>query len=163
MDVPRFGKLNAIPVIAPQWYTFVPAEIGAEKMIFGEENYADVSPLQSYLNTGAIPAFHVDGDFDMIISRLFYAAVNKVDLFEDPDMQPRNIKERMSPYDAVACLTKNSARALKEENNVGTLEVGKRANFIVYDVDFTDEETMSNPENCVVKPKSQYINGEKVF
>ena len=79
------------------------------------------------------------------------------------EMKPRNFKERISAYDAVKCMTANAAYVLKEEDNVGTLEVGKQADFVVYDVDFTDETVMADPKICGISAKSMYINGEKIY
>ena len=171
-DVPRFGKLNAIPVVAPQWYVFVAEELEGEKMIYGDpekdkdlegQGYLDMGTMQSYLDTGATCAFHSDGAPDDVPSRLFFNAVNKYDPIMDPEMKPRNFKEHMSAYDAVKCFTVNSAYVLKEEENVGTLEAGKQADFVVYDVDFTDETVMADPKVCGILPKAMYINGEKIY
>ena len=81
----------------------------------------------------------------------------------DPEMKPRNYKEHVSAYDAVKCMTVNSAYVLKEEANLGTLEAGKQADFVVYDVDFTDESVMADPKVCGIPAKSMYINGEKIY
>ena len=171
-DVPRFGKLNAIAVIAPQWYVFVPAELEGEKIIYGDpekdkdledQGYLDMGPMQSYIDTGATCAIHADGSPDDLPSRMFFNAVNKYDPIMDPEMKPRNFKERISAYDAVKCMTVNAAYVLKEEDNVGTLEVGKQADFVVYDVDFTDETVMADPKICGISAKSMYINGEKIY
>lgn len=171
-DVPRFAKLNAIPVAAPQWYVLVPEEIVGEKMIYGDpeidknldgNGYLDMGTLQSYLDTGAKLAFHTDGDPDQEIGRLLFCAVNKYDGFTDPEMKPRNIKEKMNAYDSMKCMTVNSAYALNEEKNVGTLEIGKKADFVVFDVDLTDETIMKDPKVCMVTPKSLYVNGEEVY
>ena len=171
-DIPRFGKMNAIPVVAPQWYVFVPAEIEGEKMIYGDpekdknlegQGYLDIGPMQSYIDTGAICAFHSDGAGDDVPSRLFFNAVNKYDPIMDPNMKPRNYKEHMNAYDAVKCMTVNSAYVLKEEDNLGTLEKGKQADFVVYEVDFTDEDVITNPMVCGILPKAMYINGEKIY
>lgn len=171
-DIPRFAKLNVMPVVAPQWYVLVPAEIDGEKIIYGdpeidkdlEDNgYLEMGALQSYLDTGANPAFHTDGAPDDEASRMFFNAVNKYDPIMDPNMKPRNIDEKMSAYDSVKCMTSNSAYVMKEEDKVGTLEVGKQADFVIYDVDFMDEKVITNPDNCGILPKSLYINGEKMF
>ena len=119
--------------------------------------------LQSYLDTGANMAFHSDGALDSEASRIIFSAVNKYDVCVDPEMEPRNLEERISAYDAIKCLTSNSAYVLREENNVGTLEVGKQADFVIFDIDFTDEEVISDPKTCGVAPKSLYINGEEVY
>ncbi len=171
-DLPRFAKLNVIPTVAPQWYIFVPQSIEFEKMIYGNpetdkeldgNGYLDMGYLQSYLDTGANMVFHSDGDDNVNPSIVFFCAVNKYDAYHAPDMKPRNIKERMSAYDAVKCFTVNSAYALHEEANVGTLEIGKQADFVVFDADFTDDTVMADPKVCGIPPKALYINGEKIY
>lgn len=170
-DILRFAKLNVIPVVAPQWYIFSPTAIESEKIIYGDpeidkdldgEGYLDMGCLQSYLDSGANMVFHSDGDDDVKPSTIFFCAVNKYDACMDPEMKPRNLKERMSAYDAVKCFTVNSAYVLREEKNVGTLEVGKQADFVVFDADFTDEAVMADPKVCGISPKALYINGEKI-
>lgn len=53
----------------------------------------------------------------------------------DPYLQMRGMtefyfpEESVTPYEAFVCYTQNPARALLEENGIGTLEVGKEANF----------------------------------
>ena len=171
-DVPRFGKLNVIPVAAPQWYVFSPAEVKGEKMIYGDpetdknlrgNGYLDMGTLQSYLDTGANLVFHSDADDHKKPGTILFCAVNKYDPTADPEMKPRNIKERMSAADAVKCFTVNSAYALHEEKNAGTLEAGKDADFVVFDADFTDDAVMADPKICGITPKALYINGEKIY
>lgn len=171
-DISRFVKLNVMPVVAPQWYIFSPTAVESEKMIYGDpekdedlegKGYLDMGHLQSYLDTGANMVFHSDGDDDVKPSTIFFCAVNKYDACMDPEMKPRNLRERMSAYDAVKCFTANSAYVLKEEEHVGTLETGKQADFVVFDADFTDEDVMADPKVCGIPPKALFINGEKIY
>lgn len=70
------------------------------------QGYFDIGPLQSHLNVGSNLVFHSDGAPSCQASQIIFTAVNKYDPSVDPNMKPRNIKERISAYDAVKCLTK---------------------------------------------------------
>ncbi len=171
-DIPRFAELNVSPVTAPQWYVFTnETAINAEKLIYGDpekdkverKGYLDIGPLQSHLDAGSNMAFHSDGQPGTSAARIIFTAVNKYDPSVDPKMALRNIEERISAYDAVKCLTVNSAYVLNEEENVGMLKVGMQADFVVYDINLTDDEAMKDPKACGYFPVHSYINGKEII
>ncbi|HWQ59403.1 MAG TPA: amidohydrolase family protein [Clostridia bacterium] len=95
------------------------------------EQYADESIVRrlrfaSLLRAGAI----LCGSSDSPVQSL------------DPYQQMRGMtefyypEESVTPYEAFVCYTKNPARALLEESEIGTLEVGKEANFFTAGRDF---------------------------
>ena len=65
-------------------------------------------------------------------------------------------QESITPYEAFRCYTVNPAKALGEENDRGTLEAGKRADFFT-----ADEDIFSlTPERLAdVKPGATYYGG----
>ena len=72
-------------------------------------------------------------------------------------MQFYNEAESLTAYEAFCCYTKNAARALLEEKNYGTLEVGKFASF------FTAEEdifTLSAEKLAALRPVETYFKAE---
>jgi len=83
----------------------------------------------------------------------------------DPYLQMRGMtefyfeEESVTPYEAFTCYTKNAARALLEENEIGTLEVGKEANFFTAERDFfrLDAKEVSD-----FRPVETYYAGRKV-
>lgn len=162
-DVPRFAKLNVTPVTAPQWAVFDPQAINAEKLIYGDPEYLEMGKFKSFLDTGANLVFHSDGNPIFEVGRMFFTAVNKYDPVLDSNMPPRNLKERISGYEAVKSMTKRAAYVLREENNLGTIEPGKQADFAVFDADFTDDDAMKDPKICELKPKALFIKGEQLF
>ena len=61
---------------------------------------------------------------------------------------------RMTPEEALAGVTRNAARALGMHSSIGTLEVGKRADFVLWDVDHPAELAYRiglNPCHAVVR------------
>lgn len=66
-------------------------------------------------------------------------------------------EESVTPYQAFCCYTKNPARALGEEADIGTLEVGKEASFFVADRDFF---TLAPHEVAAFRPRQTYDRGK---
>lgn len=65
---------------------------------------------------------------------------------------------RMTPEEALAGVTRNAALALGMDASVGTLEIGKRADFVLWEVDHPAELAYRigfNPCHCVVRGGKQ--------
>lgn len=67
-------------------------------------------------------------------------------------------EESVTPFDALRCYTVNPARALGEENERGTLEAGKAADFFTAERDFF---TLSPAEIAAFRPEETYYGGVK--
>lgn len=65
-------------------------------------------------------------------------------------------EESVSPYQAFRCYTANAARALEEQEELGSLEPGKQANFFV-----ADEELFTLPAGQLpdFRPRRTYYGG----
>ncbi|MDH3316462.1 MAG: imidazolonepropionase [Gammaproteobacteria bacterium] len=69
---------------------------------------------------------------------------------------------RLTPEEALAGVTRNAAKALGLERSVGTLEIGKRADFVLWDVDHPAELAYRfgfNPCHAVVRGGKQLNRG----
>lgn len=68
-----------------------------------------------------------------------------------------NPEESLTPFEAFRCYTANAAKALMEEKERGTLEVGKTADFFTMDNDLfsADPSTISK-----LRPNQTYIRGK---
>ena len=66
-------------------------------------------------------------------------------------------EESVTPYEAFRCYTVNAARALEEEDEIGTLEAGKEANFFVADEDLfrIDPHKVAD-----FRPRATYYGGK---
>jgi predicted amidohydrolase YtcJ len=131
-DIPRFAKLGIIASMQPSHAIgdlhFAPARLG-------EDRLAGAYAWQSLLKAGAV----VVGGSDAPVERgdpliEFYAAVARKDLqgFSAPDWRP---EETLSREQALKLFTSSAAWARFAEQDLGTIEVGKRADLSGFSVD----------------------------
>jgi predicted amidohydrolase YtcJ len=91
--------------------------------------------------------------------KTFYAAVTR----QDGNGYPKNgfqIENALSREETLRGMTIWAAKAAFEENEKGSLEVGKAADFIILDTDLMGCETGSILRAKVI---STFVNGEKVY
>ena len=161
-DIKRIGDMGIISVVAPLWVSkesSPPASIEAQYI--GEEMVENAYPIKSLTDAGAVITFHSDfpvsPNFDMPES--IYTAVVRNNSDAAPEMV-RKPEEAITRYEALCALTKNPAYQFKVEDQLGTLEVGKVANMVVYNRDFM---------NCRLDKISSatlmatIMNGEEVY
>jgi predicted amidohydrolase YtcJ len=88
-----------------------------------------------------------------------YAAVTRQDLEDWPQggWQPR---ERLSREQAVRAFTADAAYSGFSEQLTGSLEVGKRADFIVLDRDIMQVPVEEIPQTLVIET---WVDGQQVF
>ncbi len=142
-DIQKFPRLGVIASMQPSHAIgdlhFAPQRLGQVRL---EGAYA----WNSLLKAGAV----VTGGSDAPVERgdpmiEFYAAVARKDVkgFSGPGWRP---EEALSRRDALRLFTVNAAYARFAEKELGTLEVGKRADFSAFSVDL-----MSAPEPDILK------------
>ena len=142
-DIQKFARLGVIASMQPSHAIgdlhFAPQRLGQVRL---EGAYA----WNSLLKAGAV----VTGGSDAPVERgdpmiEFYAAVARKDLkgFSGPGWRP---EEALSRRDALRLFTVNAAYARFAEKDLGTLEVGKRADLSAFSVDL-----MSAPEPDILK------------
>ena len=160
-DIKRFGELNAVAVVAPLWTPKVSPYYEQEVGYIGEEKTYNDSPINSFVQSGAVVAFHSDypvsTTFD--IPRSIYNAVTR----RDPGMEDSDIinkAECITPDKAVAALTVGPAYSAFQEDHLGKLEIGYVANMTIYDTDFFNAplEDIAN-----AKLLATVVDGEEVY
>ena len=131
-DIPRFAEMGVIPSMQPSHAIgdlhFAPDRLGNERLKGG---YA----WQSLIESGAIIAGGSDAPVergDPMIE--FYAAVARMDLtgFSADNW---GADEAVSRMDALKMFTLWPAIASFQEQDLGTIEIGKQADFSVFDAD----------------------------
>lgn len=96
--------------------------------VFGEERAIRISPTRSASNLGINYTTHNDAPVvDPDIIRLMYNTVNRV----TRSGQTLGEEQKATAYEALASVTKNAAYQYFEEDQKGTIEVGKLADLVV--------------------------------
>ncbi|MDR0854037.1 MAG: amidohydrolase [Clostridiales Family XIII bacterium] len=141
----------------PDWYVCV------EEFPLGEERAESAYPLKTCLDAGVIltfsgdfPVAHVNNPFFAIETAVTRNLANeasygypKLSTMDDP-LWLRNPAERIPLKSAIEAYTINGAYQLFREDEIGSLEVGKKADFIVLDrnpfdlnpIDISDTEVL---------------------
>ena len=156
-DLPRFSKMGVIASMQPSHAIgdlyFAPARLGPDRLVGA---YA----WKSLLDSGAVICAGSDAPVekgDPLIE--FYAAVARRDLkgFAGPDW---GLNQRVSREQALRMLTLAPAYAVFREGELGTLEVGKRA-----DVTAFSKDIMTVPEADILKARAvlTIVEGRVVF
>lgn len=131
-DIPKFAELSIIPSMQPSHAIgdlfFAPQRVGSDRL---EGAYA----WRSLIEAGSIIAGGSDAPVERGDLRIeFYAAVARASLdgFQDDDWHPQQAVSRQT---ALKMFTLWPAYASFQENDLGTVQVGKRADFTVFDRD----------------------------
>jgi predicted amidohydrolase YtcJ len=156
-DLPRFATLGVITAMQP---THATSDMYWAGERLGEERLAGAYAWRSLADSGAILAFGSDFPVEQANPMLgIYAAVGRQDLSGWPEggWQPQ---ERVTRAQAIRAFTRDAARAAFMEDSVGSLETGKRADFIVLDRDPMQVPVEDIP---AVQVLQTWVDGERVF
>ncbi len=142
-DIARFSKLGVIASMQPSHAIgdlyFAPARLGDARL---DGAYA----WRSLLDSGAIIAGGSDAPVergDPLIE--FYAAVARKDL-EGKSGDNWRPEEKVTRAEALAMFTSAPAFASFQESDLGTIEVGKKADFTVFSKDIMTVAGSGNPD-----------------
>jgi len=156
-DFHLFGDYNIIPSVQPTHATsdmyWAADRLGNERV---KNAYANKRLLEQ---NGWIP-FGTDFPVEDISPiKTFYAAVFRQDAKGWPE-GGFEMENAVSREQAIRGMTVWAAKANFEENEKGSLEKGKFADFIILDTDL-----MNAPEKNILNAKviMTFVNGEKVF
>lgn len=156
-DIPRFAKLGVVASMQPVHLT----DDGrwAEKRL-GKERLKGTYAFKALLDSGAHVAFGTDWSVAPLnpLFGIYAAVTRRTTDNKNPDGWLPD--EKISVDAAVRCYTLGSAYAEFQENEKGTLEVGKLADLVILSEDvFTiDPTTIAN-----VKVLKTIVGGKVVF
>jgi predicted amidohydrolase YtcJ len=155
-DLPRFAELDVIAAMQPTHATsdmyWAEDRVGPERILGG---YA----WRTLLDSGARLAFGSDFPVEAVDPRLgLHAAVSRQDLEGWPEggWYP---DERVTREAALRGFTLDAAYAAFMENAVGSLEPGKRADFVILDRDYMAVPAAEIPGIQVLET---WLDGERV-
>lgn len=128
-----------------------------EKLFLGPERARRISPLADIVERNLLYVLHSDCPITPI-SPLFsiWAAVNRVTR-EGNTLGP---EQRIDINEALKTMTIYGAKFIFDEENSGSIELGKRADFALLDADPTKIDPMKIKDIMVLKT---FIDGKEVF
>ena len=123
----EFKNLNIIASLFPL-HTFYWGDW--HKELIGDSLGNKISPTRTALNKGLRITIHTDAPVALPnLMRVIWTATNRV----SRSGQIIGGNERLTPYEALKCITEWSAYQHFEEESKGTLEVGKLADLVILD------------------------------
>ena len=156
-DIPRFAKLGVIASMQPSHAIsdlfFAPSRLGMERL-------AGAYAWNSLIKSGAI----ICGGSDAPVERgepmiEFYAAVTRKSIKGEAGVG-WHPEQGVSREQALRMFTSNAAYAAFEENDKGSIEVGKLADFTVLSADIMK---IPGPEILKTRCEMTVIGGEIVY
>ena len=134
-DLSRFTQLGVIANIQPLWCYLDPMNKELIAPRIGHERNNQQYRLRSMVEASAMIAFGSDWPVTSHIPmQAICVPVTRTNV-ADGVTEPWVIEEALTMDESLTFYTKNAAYQLFRENEFGTLEVGKRAAFIVLDSD----------------------------
>ena len=156
-DIARIPELGLIASMQPSHaigdLKFAPSRLGFDRL---DGAYA----WQDLLDAGAVIAGGSDAPVEVGSPLIeFYAAVAREDL-EGNSGEGWHPEQALSRQDALALFTSSAAYAAFMEDDLGTIELGKLADFTVFDRDL-----MTVPEDEILEANAvmTVVNGEIVW
>ncbi|MEM5515665.1 amidohydrolase [Henriciella sp. AS95] len=156
-DIARVGELGLIASMQPSHaigdLKFAPARLGMDRL-------GGAYAWKSLIDSGAIVAGGSDAPVEVGSPLIeFYAAVARKDL-EGNSGEGWHPEEALSREEALKLFTSNAAYAAFMEDELGTIEAGKLADFTVFDRDLL---TVPEAEILDAQPVMTVVQGEIVW
>jgi predicted amidohydrolase YtcJ len=157
-DIPRFKELNVIANLQLLWARrAIYVAIGTLPYL-GPERSRYLYAARSLRDAGAMIAG--GSDWDVSTFNAFEAMEHAVTRAQGRGQEPLFSEEGIRVQDIVDAYTINAAYALKQEQTTGSLEPGKRGDFIVLDRDIFAIDAFELHETRVL---DTYLDGRRVY
>ena len=156
-DIPLFKKHEIIPSMQPS-HAIGDLHFAVDRL--GKERLAGGYAWRSLIDSGSIIVGGTDAPVEVGDPRIeFYAATHRKDLngYNNEAWYP---SQKVSPQEALKMFTTWPAYASFQEDNLGSIEVGKAADFTVYD---TDIMTAGGSDILSAKTIMTMVDGQIAF
>lgn len=128
-DIAKAVELGANFSVNP-YYTHILAELYAEEGV-GKERAETMARGRSFIDAGGVLSLHSDSPMAPAQPLgMVWAAVNRIGLSGETVM---GAEERITVDEAMRAITVDAAYTARLENEIGTIDIGKLANFTVLD------------------------------
>lgn len=159
--IKRMADYNIMAVCGIMWVekSYTLYEVMANYL--GQERADNGFPVKDFLDAGAVVVSHSDypvspsfsAPWAVCLGATRYLPSNGIEMQRNPD-------QCISRLDALKAITTNVAYMWHEENRMGSLAVGKLANFAVFDSDFLrDDFAVVEKSKCL----ATFVDGEQVY
>jgi hypothetical protein len=157
-DFPRFKQLGVIANFQLLWAQLDDYTEGATMKYIGPERSRYLYPARSLRDAGA----KIAGGSDWGVSSFdaFIAMEHAITRSERRGRPPLLPEQSLTLQDMVDAYTINAAFAMKQERTTGSLEAGKRGDFIVLDRDIFSMDPFDLHETKVT---ATYLDGREVY
>lgn len=156
-DIPRFAELDVIASMQP---THATSDMYWAEDRVGTDRIRGAYAWRRYLNKGVPVAFGSDFPVERVNPLLgFHAAITR----QDADGWPEGgwyPSERVTRMEALRGFTLDAAFAAFQEEHLGSIEVGKWADFVILSDDIM---TIAAPRILEAQVEATYVGGEVVY
>ena len=167
-DIPRFAKLGVIAQTSIQWATRDPSFTNIAAFV-GEPLLESAYPIRSLLDAGVVQSFGTDWPAAAYLStwkpliQIEVAVTRR--LPGARTAPPRNPAQAITVAEAVTGLTRSAAWQLGAEDQLGSIEPGKRADLILLDRDiFTvDPFTIAEGRSLLTLVNGRIVHQDAQF
>jgi predicted amidohydrolase YtcJ len=157
-DFPRFKELGVIANFQLLWAERDPYIAAGTLPYLGPERSKYLYPARSLMDAGALIAG--GSDWDVSSFNAFEAMEHGITRCEARGREPLFPEQSIPLAILVEAYTINAAFALKQEHTTGSLERGKRADFIVIDRDIFAIDSFDIHDTRVL---ATYLDGRQVY
>lgn len=166
-DISRFADLGVIAVPQPYWFVVDTYYYQAVDYV-GQERADQQYPMKSFFDTGVKVASASDYPVSwppdpMLAIEIGVTRTVPLDseIYVEPDYEtPLNPAERVTVEQMIESFTINGAYAIFMEDEIGSLEVGKKADFIVLSQNILEIDPREIHNTIVLLT---YFEGQEVF
>lgn len=150
-DIPRFAELEVVANFQPLWAYADEYITELTAPYLGEARMRWMYPIRSVREAGGRLAF--GSDWSVSTANPFpqiETALRRVDPFDEAATLPFIPEERIALEDAIAAFTINAAFVNHQDDETGSIEVGKHADLAVLDLNLFDVDPARISETRVV-------------
>jgi predicted amidohydrolase YtcJ len=159
-DIPRFAKINVLASLQLLWARPDNYSIDAVKPYIGDERLARTYPARALVASGAVVAG--GSDWDVSSFNPFEAMATGMSRTnpKEPARGALNIDQALTLDEMLSAYTLNAARVLDRDKDIGSLVVGKAADFVVLDRRLTSGTTADDVR--ALMPSKVFFAGNEV-
>ncbi|WP_067244371.1 amidohydrolase [Microbacterium resistens] len=154
--IARLVELGAVPV--PQPAFILTTALGYRRHL--GDRIGDLMPFRSLIDAGLALVGNSDAIGITADQHDPFPAIQAVITRHTHDGQPVDPHQALTLMESLGMYTRDAAYAVQREDEIGSLEPGKRADFVILDEDLL---TLDAEDIGAIRPRETWIDGERVY